>query len=372
MNIGVPREIFRHEHRVGLTPFGVSRLANRGHQVFVEHGAGEDSHFEDEHYAAAGASIVFRAEEVYQRSELVCRVSALAPAEVDLVRPGSVLSGFFHLAVVPREIVDRLAALEVSLLGYELVEDREGHRPLLVSFGEIAGHMVVHTAAHLLEHDSGGRGILLGGAPGIAPATVVILGAGTVGRTAARLFAAFGAHVIVLDAELGRLRDLMAAVPGNVVTAVASERNLDRFTAVADVLVGAVLIPGGRAPFLVTEPMVQRMKAGSVILDLSIDQGGCVETSRPTQPDNPTFELHGVTHYCVPNMTANLPRDASRALTLGALPSLQRLADEGLEEALRTDPGLGRGMYLYRGKVANEQTAQSLGLDYVPLSELLS
>jgi alanine dehydrogenase len=371
MIVGVPKETRHDEHRVGLTPFAVSRLVKHGHQVYLEHDAGEDSHFHDEAYAAAGAQIVFDTDEVYQRADLVCRVGALDADEVDLVRPGSTVCGFLHLAMAPREQVARLAERKVTLFGYEIIEDHEGHRPVLISLSEIAGHMAVHTAAHLLEHDSGGRGIVLGGTPGMAPATVVVLGAGTAGRTVAALAHACGAHVIVLDAHVSRLREAVREVSGDIVTSIASHRNLGRYTAIADVLIGAVLIPGGRAPFLVTEEMVKGMKRGSVILDLSIDQGGCVETSRPTQLHSPTFQMHGVTHYAVPNMTANVPRSASRALSIAAEPYLVRLATEGVESALRADAGLGRGAYLYKGHVVNELAAHALGVEHVPLSGIL-
>jgi alanine dehydrogenase len=372
MNIGVPLEVHGQEHRVGLNPFGVSRLVRKGFDVFVQHGGGADCHFTDEDYTKVGAQIVFSAEEAYQRGDIVCRISSLDDDEIDLIRPGSTICGFHHLAVKPKQIVEQLAAKEVNLIGWEITENELGRRPVLTAFSEIAGHMAIHTAAHLLEHDQGGRGVLLGRMPGITPATVVILGAGILGRTAAKLLGGLGAQVIVLDQDLARLRELTEFVPGNVVTAMTSHRNLARYTAIADVVIGAVLVPGGRAPFLVTEEMVKEMKEGSVILDLSIDQGGCVETSRPTHPVSPTFKLHGVTHYCVPNMTANVPRDASRALTLSSLPYLMALAEKGTEQALRDDPGLARGAYLFGGRVVNEQAAAALDLPYQDLADVLS
>ena len=371
MNIGVPKETHSHEHRVGLTPFGAARLVNLGPKVFVQTGAGEDSHFRDDDYAQAGATIVFSADEAYQRADIVCRVSALDSEEADLVRPGSVVVGFHHLAVAPRELVVGLSEKKVTMVGYEVIEDGDGHRPVLTALSEVAGQMVVHKASQLLEHESGGRGLVLGGTPGMAPATVVILGAGTVGKTAARIAVAGGAHVVILDTDMEKLRDVMEACGGHVVTAMATRRTLTRFTAIADVVIGAVLIPGGRAPFLVTEEMVREMKRGSVIMDISIDQGGCVETSRPTPPDSPYFQLHGVTHYCVPNMTANAPRSASRVLMLAGLPYVVRLAGDGVQEALRADPGLGAGIYLYEGRMVNEQAAHALGIEHQSLHELL-
>ena len=372
MRIGIPRETSRHEHRVGLTPFGVSRLVNLGHEVYIERGAGKDCHFTDEDYEEAGAHVVYSTDEAYQRAELVCRVGTLTAEDVERMPAGLTVAGFLHVAMTPRAVVDKLAEKEITLLGYEVLEADKGGRPVLRSLSEIAGQMVVHCAAHLLEYESGGRGVILGGVPGIAPATVVILGAGTVGRRAACLALAAGAHVIVLDTDLDKMRRAMGENCRHVVTALATPRNLRRFTAIADVLIGAVAIPGGRAPFLVTEEMVRQMKPGSVILDVSIDQGGCVETSRPTTPDNPTFKVHGVTHFCVPNMTANAPRTASRALTIAALPFLVRIAGEGLETALAASPGLRQGIYMYRGRMVNELAAAALGLSPTRLGDLLS
>lgn len=371
MIIGVPRETHRHEHRAGLTPSAVARLAHSGHSVVIERGAGADAHFADRDYERAGAQIVYSREEAYGRAGVVCRVGMLDPEELELVRPGSTLCGFHHLAVTPRETVRRLINLELTLIGYEVVTDRDGSLPVLLPFSEMAGQMAVHTAAHLLQHEPGGRGILLGEVPGVPPPTVLVLGAGAVGTAAARQASAAGAHVIVVDAELRRLRRLSAAVPG-VVTAVAGLDRLEKFTAIADVVIGAVLVPGGRAPFLVTEAMVRAMKQGSVIIDVSIDQGGCVETSRPTTLADPAFIAHGVIHYCVPNMTANIPRTSSRALAGAALPYVSRLADRGVARALRETPSLARSVYLYRGKLVHSRAAEALGLPRESLEDLLA
>ncbi len=372
MRIGIPRETSRHEHRVGLTPFGVSRLVNLGHEVYIERGAGKDCHFTDEDYGEAGAHVVYSTDEAYQRAELVCRVGMLTPEDVERMPPGLTVAGFLHVAMMSRGMIDALAEKQVSLVGYEILRIDGAGRAVMRSMSELAGQMVVHCAAHLLEYESGGRGVILGGVPGIAPATVLILGSGVVGRKAAALAAAAGAHVIVLDTNLEKLRRVLHEAGPHVVTALATPRNLRRFTAIADVVIGAVAIPGGRAPFLVTEEMVRQMKPGSVILDVSIDQGGCVETSRPTTPDNPTFKVHGVTHFCVPNMTANAPRTASRALTIAALPFLTRIAGDGLEAALAASPGFREGVYMYRGRMINELAAAALGLSPTRLEDLLS
>jgi len=370
MIIGVPRETHRHEHRAGLTPSAVARLSRLGNTVVIERGTGLDAHFADRDYERAGAQIVYSREEAYRRAEVVCRVGAVDPEDLELLRPGSTLCAFHHLAVTPHEVVERLMALELTLVGYEVVADRDGSLPVLIPFSEMAGQMAVHAAAHLLQNEPGGRGILLGDVPGVPPPTVLVLGAGAVGTSAARQASAAGAHVIVVDAELRRLRRLSAAVPG-VVTAVAGLDRLERFTAIADVVIGAVLVPGGRAPFLVSEEMVRSMKQGSVIIDVAIDQGGCVETSRPTSLEDPTYTVHDVIHYCVPNMTANIARTSSRALASAALPYVSRLAELGVDRALREVTGLARGVYLYRGRLVHPLVAEAHGLEHTPLAELL-
>ena len=314
MIIGVPRETHRHEHRVGLNPFALRRLAQQGHTVLVESRAGESAHFTDLNFQEAGGQIVYNPEEVYRRSDLVCRVGAISKDELPLLKPESVVCAFHHLAVMPKEQVERLMRLEATLIGYEVIQDEKGDLPVLLPTSEMAGQMAVHIAAHLLQKEAGGRGILLGTVVGVPPPTVVVLGAGTVGRAATRLALASGAHVIVLDDNLAKLQALHREFGGRAVTVLAEVERLQQYTAIADALIGAILIPGARAPFLVTEAMVRAMKPGSVIIDVSIDQGGCVETSRPTTLDDPTFTVHGVVHYCVGNMTANIPRTASRAL----------------------------------------------------------
>ena len=371
MFIGVPRETHRLEHRVGLSPYAVNRLAHYGHTVLVEKNAGLTARFSDAEYEAAGAQIVYSNEEAYKRADIVCRVGVLSKEELDLLKPGLVICAFHHLAVAPREIVHRLAELESTIIGYEIIRDARGDRQVLAPMSEMAGQMAVHIAAHYLQNQAGGRGILLGIVPGVAPPTVVILGAGAVGHSAARQALASGAHVIVVDEDLTKLRTLSREFSGQVVTAVAGIAQLERFTSIADVLVGAVLIPGAHSPILVTEDMVRGMKPGSVILDLSIDQGGCVETSRPTTLDDPTFVVHNVTHYCVPNMTANIARTATRALAAAVLPTLKDILRKGLDTALREDPGLAAGLYLYKGEMVNETLGATLGIPTVELQQLI-
>lgn len=372
MIIGVPRETHRHEHRVGLNPFAVRRLSRQGHAVLVESRAGEAAHFTDRNFQDAGGQIVYNPEEAYRRSDLVCRVGAISTDELQLLKGDSVICAFHHLAVMPKENVEKLMALKATLIGYEVIRDGKGDLAVLLPTSEMAGQMAVHVAAHLLQKEAGGRGILLGSVVGVPPPTVVILGAGTVGRAAARQALASGAHVIVLDAEVGKLQALHREFGGRAVTVLAEEERLQQYTAIADALIGAVLIPGARAPFLVTEAMVKAMKPGSVIIDVSIDQGGCVETSRPTTLDDPTYVLHGVVHYCVGNMTANIPRTASRALANASLEYIEEIASRGLDAALREDAGLAAGVYLWRGEMVNEEVGAALGLPAKVLPKLLN
>ncbi len=371
MNFGVPRETGRHERRVGLTPWAAQQLVRDGHALVVERDAGKAARFADREYQDAGAMVVYSREEAFKRADVVCGVGLVAPDEMDLLRPGSVLCGFQHLVVAPRASVERLRDLEVTAIGYELVQDAQGRRSILTSMSEMAGEMAVFTAAHYLQNTVGGRGILLSQVPGIAPPTVLILGAGTVGRSAAARALAIGAHVIMLDQDIAKLRAVNQQLGAQVVTELATSDRLGRYTAIADVVIGAILIPGGRSPLLITEDMVRAMRAGSVIVDVSIDQGGCVETSRPTTLEDPVFISHDVVHYCVPNMTANVARTASRALSDVVLGLLRALGAKGIEATLRDDAGLAAGVYLYRGKLVNERLAQSLGAGPTSLGALL-
>ena len=371
MVIGVPKEIHRQEHRVGLSPFAVSQLTAEGHTVYVEKGAGVAAHFTDRDFQESGAHIVYGSEEPYHRADLVCRVSRPSTEELDLLKPGGVIIAFQHLAVIPRENVDRFMGLNTTLIGYEVIQDATGDFPVLNPFSEMAGQMVIPLATHYLQTTKGGRGILIGNVPGVPPATVLIIGAGTVGTAAARSALGDGAHVLVVDDDMAKLRTLSRELIGRPHTAIATDERLSRYTEIADVVIGAVLIPGERAPYLITEEMVKNMKQGSVIIDVSVDQGGCVETTRPTTLDRPTFVQHGVVHYCVPNMTANVPRTASRVLTNAALPYVKALAKKGLKGALRDDPALAGGVYLYEGQMVHPGLADHFGIPSNPLEDLL-
>lgn len=371
MIVGVPREIHRLEHRVGLSPYAVSRLNQYGHTILVEKHAGLTARFSDSEYEAAGAQIVYSSDEIYKRSDIVCRVGVLSPVEIEMLKRESVVCAFQHLAVAPKDMVERLMELETTIIGYEIIQDERGDHPILAPMSEMAGQMALHIAAHYLQNSQGGRGTLLGTVAGVAPPTVLILGAGAVGYTATRYAVASGAHVILVDEDLRKLRELSREFSGQVVTAVAGMAQLERYTSIADVVIGAVLIPGAQSPILVTEDMVRAMKPGSVIIDISIDQGGCIETSRPTRLDDPTFVVHEVIHYCVPNLTANFARTASRALANAVLPTLRNILRKGLDGALREDAGLSNGLYLYRGRMVHEKVGAILGIPVTPVTELI-
>jgi alanine dehydrogenase len=371
MIIGVPRETHRLEHRVGLTPFALLKLTRSGHTVVVERDAGRESHFPDEAYQQSGGQIVYAAEEVYKRADIVCRVGLLSAEELDLLKPESIIFAFHHLAVSPKENVARLMEMGTTLIGYEIIRDARGDLPVLIPFSEMAGQLAVHIGAYYLQNETQGRGILIGNVPGVPPPTVLILGAGTVGRSAAKAARATGSHVIILDEDADKLRAVNRELGGNAVTVAATTGRIERYIQFADLLIGAVLIPGARAPLVVTEEMVRAMRPGSVIIDLAIDQGGCVETSRPTHLDDPTFIRHGVVHYCVPNMTANVARTASRVLAQSALPIVARIADSGVDAALRDDAGLGEGVYMYRGKVVKQGVGETLGIETTSLGDLI-
>jgi alanine dehydrogenase len=371
MIIGVPLETHRLEHRVGLTPFAVLRLTRLGHTVVIEHDAGAASHFPDEAYEQSGGQIVYGADEVYKRADVVCCVGLLSSQKLDLLKPESIILGFHHLAVIPKETVARLAGLETTLIGYEIIRGAYGDLPVLTPFSEMAGRLAVHIAAFYLQNENMGRGILLANVPGVPPPTILILGAGRAGRSAAVAAHGTGSHVIVLDDDPNKLRAVHHELGGQGVTALATKGRIERYTDFADVVIGAVLVPGARAPVVVTEEMVRSMRPGSVLIDLSIDQGGCVETSRPTSLDDPTFIQHGVVHYCVPNMTANIARTASRALAQSALPIVSRIAADGVENAVRQDAGLAEGVYMYKGAVVKRGVGETLGIETASLNALL-
>lgn len=363
MNIGVVKETARCERRVALTPAAVRRLTQNGQRVFVERGAGERSHFSDDSYKTAGGEIVFSPAEVIDRCELLVKVGSLTRDELKWLHSHQSVMAWFHLAVAEREDVDLLLDKRITAIGYEIIETLDGALPVLEPMSEIAGQMAIAVAAHLLRSTSGGRGILLGGAPGIEPARMVILGAGGVGTAAARTAQNNGALTLVLDNDVRKLRRLHAAVPA-AITGMADAGTVDEAVRSADALIGAVLVHGHRAPHLVSRQLVEAMKPGSVILDISIDQGGCVETSRPTTLADPVFTYGGVLHYCVPNMTADIARTASTALSQASLPYILQLGEHGVEQALKRSPELARGVYTLWGECTHQTLAERWGLNH--------
>ena len=353
----VPREIRESEMRVGLTPAGVQALVEAGHTVYVEKEAGLSAGFQDVQYRQAGAEIVYSPAEAYQRGDVVVKVARPTASEHELFRLGQTILSYLHLPVASPDLLEALVAHQITAIAYEMMEEEDGHYPLLVPMSEIAGRLAPIIAGRHLMTVNGGRGTLLSGIPGAPPAAVVILGGGVLGSNAARAFISLGAQVTVLDKELGRLRELEGQCGGRVATLLATDYNIRRASSFADVLVGCVQDPGHRAPILLAREDVRAMRAGSVILDLSIDQGGCVATSRPTTLNNPTYIEEGVIHYCVPNMTSGVARTASYALTNSLLPYLLALAAAGVESLRSRRSVLARGVNLYQGEVVHDDLA---------------
>jgi alanine dehydrogenase len=366
MIIGIPKEIKEDEYRVGVTPSGVATLTAHGHQVIVQKGAGEGCRISDQEYSGAGATLVDSLADVYSRSEMVMKVKEPLKEEYDFLREGQILFAYLHLAPAP-ELTAALLKRKVIGVAYETIQLNDGSLPLLVPMSEVAGRMSVQIGAHFLEKTQGGRGVLLGGVPGVKRGKVTVIGAGTVGRASTKIAVGFGADVIVLDTDPRRL-EYMDDIFGNRVTTLMSNRDniLDSVTS-SHLVIGSVLIPGARAPRLVTRDMIPAMKAGSVIVDVSIDQGGCVETSRPTTHQHPTYLVDGVIHYCVPNMPGIVARTSTFALTQLTLPYAVKLADQGLNAAVARDEALAKGVNCYRGLVTYENVAQALGYAYTPV-----
>ncbi len=365
----MPREVKQDEYRVAITPAGVRELTLRGHTVLVEAGAGAGSSIPDGEYEAAGARIVASAEDVWGSADMVLKVKEPVEEEYGYLREGLVLFTFLHLAALPG-LTRVLAEKRVTALGYETVELDDGRLPLLAPMSEVAGRMAPHVAAGLLEKERGGRGILLGGASGVKPARVVVLGAGTAGSNAVWISQGMEAEVILLDVNIERLRWVDSIHKGRVVTVYSSSLAIEELVPTADVVIGAVLVPGARAPVLVSEEIVKAMRPGSVIIDISIDQGGCVATSRMTTHSNPTYVQHGVVHYAVGNMPGAVPHTSTYALTNATLPYVVALAG-GPEEAVRNSRALARGVNLWKGVLVNPRVAEAHGLQATPLEEAL-
>ncbi len=362
MNFGVPKEVREQENRVGLTPAGVHALVEAGHTVYVERNAGVGAGFNDDNFRSFGAEIVYSAEEVYGRASVIAKVTRLTAAEHKILREGQTVLSFMHLAVASPDLLETLKAKSITAIAYEMIEAKDGSLPVLLTSSEVAGRIAPVVAGELLSSTLGGRGILLSGVPGVPSAAVVILGAGVLGTNAARAFLGMGAQVTALDRDPEKLRRVDEMFAGRVTTLFATAYNISRVVEFADVLVGAVLVPGQRAPILVNRAMLKRMRPRAVILDFAIDQGGCVETSRPTTHRNPTFIEEGVIHYCVPTILSRVARTASHALLNASLPYIHEIGQYGVDDAIRRDPALTCGVNTWHGKLVNKQVADALGL----------
>jgi alanine dehydrogenase len=370
MLVGVPKEVKDHEFRVSVTPSGVREYARRGHQVLVQRGAGEGSGFTDPEYAAVGAELVDTAEEVFARSGMIVKVKEPVPSEFALLQPGQLLFTYLHLAA-DEALTRTLMRNGVKAVAYETVQLENGMLPLLTPMSEVAGRMSVQVGAHHLEKAYGGNGTLLGGIPGVPGAHVAIVGGGVVGANAAQIALGMGANVTVVDKSLDRLRELDTMLHGRINTLASNTENLSAAIAQADLAIGAVLLPGAKAPRIVSEEMVASMRPGSVVVDVAIDQGGCIATARPTTHSAPTYVEHGVVHYCVTNMPGAVPRTSTIGLANATLPYGLLLADLGLEGAVAVDPELALGVNVLHGQITHPGVAEAFGLEYTPLADIV-
>ena len=371
MRVGVPKEIKVHEYRVGLVPGSVRELVHHGHRVLVERNAGTGCGFDDESYRRAGAEIAGDAAEVFAKSDMIVKVKEPQPGELSLLRENQILFTYLHLAAEPKQATGLMSSGAIAI-AYETVTDETGGLPLLAPMSEVAGRMSIQVGAHCLEREQGGAGILLGGVPGVPPARVVILGGGVVGTNAARMAMGLEASVTVIDIALPRLYALDLQFGSSLTTLYSTLDSVEQYVTGADLVVGAVLVPGAAAPKLVSRDMVRQMKPGSVIVDVAIDQGGCFETSRPTTHAAPTYVDEGVVHYCVTNMPGAVARTSARALNNATLPFILALADKGVRQSLADDRHLRAGLNVHRGNVTHAAVARDLGLSYVPTEDALS
>jgi alanine dehydrogenase len=369
MIVGVPKEVKANENRVALLPVGVQTLRHHGHTVLVETLAGAGSGFDDQSYRSAGAEIVETPNEIYGRADMVLKVKEPIASEYPLVRKNQIIFTYFHFAA-SRELTEAMMKSGCVAIAYETVQRADGSLPLLIPMSEVAGRMAPQEGAKYLEKTMGGRGILLSGVPGTEPADVVIIGGGIVGTNAAKIAAGLGARVTILDTNLFRLRYLDDVMPKNVVTMVSNPYNIRKAIAKADIVIGAVLIPGAKAPHLVKREHLKEMKPGAVIIDVSVDQGGCVETCHPTTHENPTYVVDGVVHYCVSNMPGAVPFTSTIALTNATLPYAVEIADKGYERAVKTNPELKYGLNILHGKVTYKGVAEAFGFQYTPVEDI--
>lgn len=370
MLIGVPKEIKTNENRVALLPVGVELLKSHGHEVWIETNAGAGSGSSDEDYRHAGAKIVASAAEIYGKVDMIMKVKEPLPSEYALLREGQLVFTYFHFAA-SRELTEAVIKSKCIAIAYETVQTDDGALPLLVPMSEVAGRLAIQEGARCLEKLHGGRGVLLGGVPGVEPGNVAIIGGGVVGLNAAKMAAGMGARVTILDLNLERLRYLDDIMPKNVQTLMSNPANIRKAIAQADLVVGAVLIPGAKAPRLVTRDMLKLMKKGSVIVDVAVDQGGCVETIHATTHENPIYEIDGVVHYGVANMPGAVPMTSTYALTNATLPYALKIADLGYPACVKASPALAKGVNIVRGKVTYKGVAEAFGLPFMALEDVI-
>lgn len=371
MLIGVPKEIKNQEYRVGLVPSSVRELVNHGHEVIVEDKAGDGIGCPNETYIAAGAKIIKTAAEIFAKADMIVKVKEPQAIECEMLREGQILFTYLHLAPDPKQTAGLIKS-KCTAIAYETVTDNFGRLPLLSPMSEVAGRLSIQVGAHALEKKHGGAGILLGGVPGVAPAKVVIIGGGVSGINAARMAIGMEANVVILDKSLPRLQELDSVFGRQLITSYANVDNIEKYVTDADLVVGAVLLPGAAAPKLLTRAMLKKMRPGSVIVDISIDQGGCFETSRVTTHDVPTFVEENIVHYCVANMPGAVPRTSAFALNNATLPFALALADKGYKKALLDDAHLLNGLNVHKGQITYEAVAKDLGYKYVPAKEAIA
>jgi len=371
MRVGIPTEIKNNEFRVAITPAGVAELVHRGHEVIIQSGAGEGSAISDADFKSAGAQMINGADQVWAEAELLLKVKEPIEAEYARMRKGQTLFTYLHLAA-SKPCTDALMVSGTTSIAYETVQTADGALPLLAPMSEITGRLSAQVGAYHLMRSHGGRGVLMGGVPGVAPAEVVVIGGGTAGNNAARVAAGMGAHVTVFDVNINKLREVDAEFGGRIETRYSSMLDLEDAVKRADLVIGAVLVPGAKAPKLVTNSTVAHMRPGAVLVDIAIDQGGCFEDSRPTTHDDPTFAVHDTLFYCVANMPGAVPRTSTYALTNSTMPYVLKLADKGWRAACQSDPALAKGLSTHDGCLLSEQVASDLGLDYTDPATVLA
>ena len=370
MIIGVPKEIKLQEHRIGLTPESVKTLTDKGHEVLVQHDGGFEAGFNDNDYRNAGAKIIEKPEEIFKKSEIIVKVKEPQEKEVKMIRENQIIYTYLHLAAA-KELTEGLIKSKSICIAYETVTDDNGRLPLLAPMSAVAGRMSIQAGAHSLEKNQKGRGLLLGGAPGVEPANIVILGGGVVGENAAIIATGMRGKVYVVDKSKARLKELHEMFGDKIIPTESEKADLKKLVSDCDLLVGGVLIPGAEAPKLVTREMVKNMKRGSVVVDVAIDQGGCVETSKPTTHANPTYLVNDVVHYCVANMPGGVPRTSTMALNKATLPMLIKLADQGYKKTLQENKNYLAGLNVYKGKITFKGVADAFNLNYTPAEKAL-